>query len=258
MYSPGLRHALLILAAAVLLLVVVFSGQFLFPGIGSGLPAGGICAAGKEGNGCWQVLDSSPDCYLWNNNLEVNSTVTWSGACAGGLAEGDGEIKWVSGQDRENISTYTGHLRQGRMEGQWSVVVADGSQGEGPFVDGKQHGHWVFRQPDGTVVEGSFVNGRYHGQWVVHEADGAVGEGPFVDGKRHGQWVLRTTYNAVFEGPYVVGKREGQWVERYPFGFVHEGPYVGGRRHGEWVVRWANVKVTTISWLDGIPVWVDM
>ncbi len=253
-----MRHALLILATSVLLLVVVFGGQLLFPGKDSVLPGSEICAAGKEGNGCWQVLDSRADCFLWNNHLEVNSTVAWSGACAAGLAEGDGVIKWVSGKNRENISTYTGRLLRGRMEDQWSAVLPDGSQAEGPFVGGIQHGHWVFRRVDGSVVEGSYVDGKQHGQWIVRQADGTVGEGPFVDGKPHGQWVLHTTYNAVFEGPYVAGKREGQWIERYPFGFEHAGTYEGGGRHGEWVVRWADLKVTTIRWVGGIPVWVDM
>ena len=232
MYRPSLHHALLILAASMPLFIVAIFKQTQVPGMMSSMSAGEICAEGLEGIGCWQGLDSRPDCYLWDDHLEVNSTVTWSGACNGGLAEGDGDIKWVWGSDRENIGTYTGHLRQGRMDGQWSTLDADGTQGEGAFVDGKRHGGWIFRSTSGAVIEGSYVDGKEIGQWVVRQADGTVHEGPVVDGKRH-----------------------GRWSEGLPLGFVQEGPFVNGKRHGQWIVHWFNVRVITMIWDDGILMW---
>ena len=236
------------------------------PGLSSGISAGETCAGKPEKSACWQELDNQPECYLWNANLQVNETVTWSGACAGGLAEGAGEMTWVSGSPPEHSSTDTGKLQQGRRHGQWVERGADGDVREGPYVDGKRHGQWVERNANGSVWEGPYVDGKLHGQWVfryangdVHEgpivdnkphgqwvergADGDVREGPFVDGKRHGQWVIRYANGSVYEGPYVDGKQTGHWVKRFaddgstPSAMVYEGPYVDGKRHGHWVER---------------------
>ena len=221
------------------------------PGLPVGISAGEMCAGKPEGSACWQELDNQPGCYLWNGSLGLNSSATWSGECADGLAEGTGEIKWVWGSDREESATSTGQMQQGKRHGQWVLRFADGGVQEGPYVDGKEHGQWVIRYADGSVHEGPYVDGKRHGQWVLRDADGAVGEGPYVDGKRHGQWVFRFADGAVGEGPVVEGKQHGQWVHRDADGDVHEGPYVDGKQHGQWVIRYADGDVHEGPYVDG-------
>ena len=243
-------------------------------GLPPGIGAAETCDGKPGGSACWMALENRPRCYLWNSHLDVNETATWSGGCAGGLAEGTGEITWVWGNDREHVSTGAGQLQQGKYHGKWvsrpvngdvyegSYVdhkrhgrwvlrFANGTVEEGPYVDDKRHGRWVLRFADGTVEEGPFVNGKRHGQWVKRGADGTVGEGPYEDGKREGQWVWRYANGIVFNGPYVDGKQEGQWVQRYADGKVFEGPYVDGKQEGQWVQRYADGTVGEGSYVDG-------
>ena len=46
-----------------------------------------------------------------------------------------------------------------RGEERQRFTAADGSVGEGPYVDGKKHGHWVQRLADGSVYDVSYMNG---------------------------------------------------------------------------------------------------
>ena len=131
-------------------------------------------------------IENHPGCYTWNPNLSSNETVTWTGACSGGLASGPGEMTWsYTGSDGKPLSASdAGELRNGKRHGRWSVRHADGNVEEGPYVDGKKHGRWTWRFANGNVWEGPFVDGNLNGRWTVRFADGSVSEGPYVDNKR--------------------------------------------------------------------------
>ena len=213
------------------------------------------CSGQPKGTACWMELADQAGCYLWNPNLQVDATVTWTGECVEGLAQGTGTRKWVYDSGKKT-SEGTGHLQAGRGHGDWVEILASGDVREGPYVDGKEHGQWVERGKHGSVkdkfyvegeivgsnaeagvMEGLLVAGRGHGDWVEILASGDVREGPYVDGKRHGDWVWRGKHGSVQEGPYVQGKKYGPWVEILASGSVQEGPYVDGKRHGDWVWR---------------------
>ena len=208
------------------------------------------CAGQPKGSACWMEVKGQAGCYVWNENLATNATVTWTGGCSEGRAQGEGTLKWVW-EDGEKTSESTGSLTDGKAHGQWVSRKADGDGWEGPYVDGKKHGPWVWRYSDGLVQEGPYVDGKMHGQWVFRDADGDVWEGPFVDGKMHGQWVIREADGDVQEGPYVDGKRHGPWVFRLADGGVQEGPFVEGKKHGQWVLRFANGQVEEGPYVDG-------
>ena len=208
------------------------------------------CAGQPKGASCWKELTGQPGCYVWDDYLITDQTVTWTGGCSGGRAQGEGTLKWVW-EDGEKTSESTGSLTDGKSHGQWVLRFADGDVQEGPYVDGKKHGPWVSRLADGGVQEGPYVDGKRHGPWVLRLADGGVQEGPVVEGKKHGQWVLRLADGGVREGPYVDGKPHGPWVLRLADGRVQEGPYVDGKSHGQWVLRLADGGVQEGPYVDG-------
>ena len=137
-------------------------------------------------------LSNSPGCYVWNPNLQPDTTPTWTGECVEGLAQGTGTLNWVWFGDRSRREE-TGRLQAGKYHGQWVVRGAGGRYvEEGPYVEGKRHGQWVVRQTeDGFVEEGPYVKGKRHGRWVWRYASGTVHEGPYVEGEQHGRWVWR-------------------------------------------------------------------
>ena len=138
------------------------------------------CAGQPEGAACWMEVSRQPGCYVWNSFLLLGATVSWSGACASGLAQGTGTLTWLWDGNR-------------RMD-------------TGRLVDGKRSGHWVARQPDGTVAEGPTVDGAWNGRWVWRYANGNVWEGSYVDGKMSGNWVGHLANGTILERLYEDGE----------------------------------------------------
>ena len=155
------------------------------------------CVGQPKGTSCWMELPDQPGCYVWNSSVQPDKTVTWTGGCVEGLAQGTGTLKWVWDGGKRTVES-TGLLREGKRHGQWVLRDAYGNVFEGPYVEGTRHGQWVWRMVDGNVFEGPYMEG----------------EGPYVEGTRHGQWVFRFRDGSVWEGPFVEGKEHGRWVIR--------------------------------------------
>ena len=140
------------------------------------------CAGQPKGAECWKALTGQPGCYVWDNYLITDQTMTWTGTCSAGRAQGEGTLKWVW-EDGEKTLESTGSLTDGKQHGKWVGRDGKGTVGEGPYVDGKAHGPWVLRLADGGVQEGPYLEGKKHGQWVVRWADGRVEHLTYEDGE---------------------------------------------------------------------------
>ena len=164
------------------------------------------CAGQPAGATCWQEISRRPGCYVWNQNRQPGSIVTWPGRCTGGLAQGTGTLTWVWDDNQEAL---TGRLQDGKHTGHWILRHADGGVSEGPYVDSERNGHWVERFANGTVAEGPYVDDEHNGHWVWRYPAGdiAEGEGPYVDGKMYGTWVIRRPNGTVEEWFYRDGER---------------------------------------------------
>ena len=208
------------------------------------------CTGQPQGATCWMEISNHPDCYVWNLNVQLVESVTWTGECSAGLAEGRGTLTYEWPPD--GLQEVEGTLRFGKVHGATVLTNGDGSTTEGVFVYGKEHGIWVLRFADGTVHEGPFVQGNRHGDWILREADGGVHQGAFVNGERQGDWVLRFADGQIEEGPFLEGKRHGRWVLTFPDGHVDEGQFLEGERHGEWVVRAPGEEPTAVMWIRGV------
>lgn len=163
-----------------------------------------MCAGQPAGAACWMEIYQQLGCYVWNPGLALGATVTWTGDCASGFAQGMGTLTWVWDGNRQ---TATGRLEDGRRNGHWVFRYPDGTVQEGPMANDVRNGHWILRYADGNVWEGPNVNGEQHGRWVIRYADGTVGEGAFVDGNADGTWILRGADGTVEERLFRGGER---------------------------------------------------
>ena len=118
------------------------------------------CAGQSVGSECWMEVANQPACHLWNGGLAAGATVTWSGACSDGYAQGAGRVHW----------------RYDEGEQTW----------DGAYVDGRQQGNWVIQESDGDVAEGFYVNGQRQGIWTWWFTNGDVLEAPYVNGEANG------------------------------------------------------------------------
>ena len=143
---------------------------------------------------CWLKVTNTimtifrEDCYVWTIPL-TDQTVTWSGQCRAGLADGHGKmIRKYSGESESSIGSYA----DGKQQGQWEVQSVDGGVWIGPFVDGKRQGQWKEWYESGAIRVGSYVDDMRQGRWEIRTAEGMVLIGPYVNGERHGQWKVLT------------------------------------------------------------------
>ena len=99
-----------------------------------------LCTGRAPGASCWMELANEAGCYLWNPSLQARETVTWTGRCSAGYAQGLGQVRWL----------------------------ADGSTQteEGRLVDGQRDGIWVTQDQDGWASQGSHARGQRHGTSV--------------------------------------------------------------------------------------------
>ncbi len=135
------------------------------------------CAGKLEGGSCWMALADRPECYVWNPNPQKDESVTWSGACLGNVARGEGTLTWaVADADSIKISqTSTGRLRNGKFHGDWISHDADGDVSEGTFADGVRHGTFVWRKIyQDRMIQGSkgkYVHGKSEGRWLYYDPE---------------------------------------------------------------------------------------
>ena len=75
-------------------------------------------------------------CYLWNPNPRENVTVTWSGGCSNGLAQGNGEVNWY--QNDELIQIWETRLQDGHPDGPFVQRYGDGAlEADGQHMNGE-------------------------------------------------------------------------------------------------------------------------
>jgi hypothetical protein len=79
------------------------------------------------------IADSHTGCKVWNALPQPDESVTWSGPCKGGLANGQGTLQW---------------FEHGRPDVRY----------DGEYQDGKRNGHGVVTDTHGNRVEGDFRN----------------------------------------------------------------------------------------------------
>ena len=232
-------------------------------GLPSDISTADTCTGNPEASACWLELDNPPRCYLWDSvryqfrdadrysfweiDRYENVTVVWSGMCAGGLAEGTGEITWLWDNDTKTSQTETGQLQRGKKHGEWD------ERSHGIFVTKFENGT-EYRDPWSQIKKGPYVHGKRHGQWV-ESTDLIFTHVSFSDWET----IIKNFYNYVHEGSYVDGKRHGQWVETTEsptyknFNFEDKGVYVDGKKQGLWVNYGEDGKVNReVPYVDGV------
>ncbi len=141
------------------------------------------CEGKAVGAECWHQLESHPGCYVRNDGLESEQqTVSWTGACNGSVADGEGVLTWAN---PEGAIVYEGALVGGNRHGRGRMSFDSGVVWEGTFANGRRTGRWVERH-ENVVIEVPYVNDEIHGTLVARRTDGTVIEDPYANGERQG------------------------------------------------------------------------
>ncbi len=116
--------------------------------------AGAACA---ENSPTGWIPDAKTGCKIWDAAPDPDEKITWSGACASGMAEGTGTLQLYVGDTPG--ARYEGDMRNGRADGQGINTLPDGTRYEGAWRNNAAHGLGVLTKPGGQRFEGNWTNG---------------------------------------------------------------------------------------------------
>ena len=103
----------------------------------------------------WEA-DHQTGCQVWNENPQPNETITWSGSCLNGYAEGLGVLDWF--EDGIATSHHQGNFKQGRPSGNAAITFKNGEIFNGILDEkGLAIGIGTYEWPNGDKFEGDFV-----------------------------------------------------------------------------------------------------
>lgn len=100
--------------------------------------------------------DASSGCMVWND-INPEFTITWSGKCNDGYADGEGTLTWFEGKNI--IASYTGRMQKGYVTGKGKYIYEGWGSAEGNFVNGTLQGQGKMLMLNGGKLEGNFVDG---------------------------------------------------------------------------------------------------
>ncbi len=150
------------------------------------------------------IVDGKTGCRIRNPTPQPRESVTWSGGCPNGAAEGTGVLQWFD--DGRPTDRYEGEMRDGWENGRGiatSTMIADRYDGE--WREGWRHGRGIYDFASGDRYEGDWFEGSRTGRGTMVWADGARYEGEWLDSKPNGQGVYADAADAVFSGTWAAG-----------------------------------------------------
>lgn len=171
------------------------------------------------------IADAKTGCRVANPKPIPSESISWSGACRSGMADGPGVLRWfVEGKlyDRKE-----GQFRAGRMNG----------QGKASF--------------GGMTYAGGWRDGVYDGQGTFTWPNGDRYVGEFRDGELSGRGVLTSTDGNRYEGEWRHSMREGPGVEVYADGNRYEGEWRNDKPDGRGRATFGNGRIYDGSWSNG-------
>ena len=126
------------------------------------------------------IADAKSGCKVYKPNTKPKETVSWSGSCTDGFAEGLGIAQWSS----DGVATvkFQGQFKVGRLEGKGTMSAAEGDRYDGQYKAGKRDGVGTYVSANGERYEGEYQNNSRTGKGILTDAKGNKVAGVFRDG----------------------------------------------------------------------------
>ncbi|NNP67727.1 hypothetical protein [Acinetobacter sp. Ac_5812] len=184
---------------------------------------GGICICSQLTFAEGQWIADQKGCKVWNANPASNESITWSGTCPSGYANGYGILQWYkSGMAG---GRYEGEYLEGNVTGKGIYQYLSGNRYEGNWVNNHPEGKGKYIWSDGGSYDGDWVDGKRTGKGEYKWLNGDRYMGAWVDNERHGKGMFIDD-SSRYEGDWVHDKKEGRGVLSYVNGDRYEGDFL--------------------------------
>jgi len=171
------------------------------------------------------------DCKVINPKPQPRETITWSGACKDGFAEGPGTLEWFA--NNKLTVHYESTLTRGVLNGAGYAKWASGAEYEGAFLNDRRHGKGIEQLPDKTRYEGEWKDGKRNGKGIEQLLDRTRYEGEWKDGEKEGGGSITYALGASYVGQWKAGLFHGRGKATYTSGKVIEGEFIAGLPAGQ-------------------------
>ncbi len=117
------------------------------------------------------LKDPVTGCEIWSaGDVVPNEGATWSGACEGGKASGQGIL--IFWDDKGLEARYEGETLMGKVHGRGKLEFRNDEDGgfdtyTGHFQEGEPHGEGVLAKSNGYRFEGELIDGVNHGRGML-------------------------------------------------------------------------------------------
>jgi len=153
------------------------------------------------GNGQW-LKDGA--CALFSADAHPGDSVSWTGSCVDGYAQGLGTATFTHGGQAQSFTatfvhgvipdghvisrwgqgwSYDGETVGGRFHGAGILTTDASDRFDGQWSDGKMTGFGVLLRANGERYAGDWKDDKPNGNGELRHADGSLLSGTFVDGK---------------------------------------------------------------------------
>ena len=123
------------------------------------------------------VVDPKSGCKVWNPHPQSNETVSWSGGCIDGMAQGVGTLQWLN--NNKPYEKDEGEWIRGQQSGRGTQVWASGRY-DGDLLNGEPQGRGAMTLQS-ERYEGDFRNGKPNGIGTLTSLEGLF-QGNWRDG----------------------------------------------------------------------------
>jgi hypothetical protein len=202
----------------------------------------------QESHGSW-ITDARTKCHVWNVQPEPKESITWSGACAKGLVQGHGVVKWF--QDGKFREQDEGNYHDGKLHGHGVSILANGDRYEGHWRDAQPNGHGILTLANGDHYEGHWRDGKANGHGMLIHANGDRYDGDWRDDKQDGHGVSTRANGDRYDGDWRDGKVNGHGILTLANDDRYEGDWRDGKQDGHGILTLANDDRYEGDWRDG-------
>src|ERR1700761_949269 len=107
---------------------IVLSGSLAF-----GIVCFAVLASAQQQRHPDWIGDSKTGCKVWNPSPEPQESISWSGTCKGGYADGKGTLQWF--EKGKATDRYEGQYQHGKRNGFGILIDSEGKRIAGRWID---------------------------------------------------------------------------------------------------------------------------
>lgn len=130
--------------------------------------------------------------------------------------------------------TYTGQVKEGKMNGRGTWIGPDGDYYYGYWKDNLRQGKGRYISIKGDVFDGEWRAGCKEGKGLLQRLNGYLYRGQWLEDLPHGKGYEREAGGAVYEGEFIAGARHGEGtLNDAKLGINYKGSFRDGVYEGQ-------------------------